>query len=49
MVYIISTGMATLAEVFDALETIRVAGNNDIIVLQFYQSILNKVQIINYY
>ena len=31
---IISTGMATLAEVFAAVDTIRKAGNNDIIVLQ---------------
>lgn len=31
---IISTGMATLAEVYDAVMTIRAAGNNDIIVLQ---------------
>jgi N,N'-diacetyllegionaminate synthase len=31
---IISTGMATMAEVFAAVETIRKTGNNDIIVLQ---------------
>jgi N,N'-diacetyllegionaminate synthase len=31
---IISTGMATMAEVFDAVEAIRSTGNNDILVLQ---------------
>jgi len=31
---IISTGMANMADVFTAVETIRAAGNNDIIVLQ---------------
>jgi N,N'-diacetyllegionaminate synthase len=41
---IISTGMATLAEVYDAVMTIRAAGNNDIIVLQCNTDYPSKIE-----
>lgn len=45
---IISTGMATMSDVFDAVECIRAAGNNDIIVLQCttnYPSVIEDANI----
>jgi len=41
---IISTGMATMADVFNAVETIREAGNNNIIVLQCTTNYPSKIE-----
>ena len=41
---IISTGMATMSEVFDAVETIRSAGNNNIVVLQCTTNYPSKIE-----
>lgn len=46
---IISTGMATLAEVFEAVETIRSTGNEDIVVLQCttnYPSLIEEANLL---
>jgi N,N'-diacetyllegionaminate synthase len=46
---IISTGMATLAEVFEAVETIRSTGNEDVVVLQCttnYPSLIKEANLL---
>jgi N,N'-diacetyllegionaminate synthase len=44
---IISTGMATLSEVFNAVEAIRSEGNNDIIVLQCTTNYPSRIEDVN--
>ena len=46
---IISTGMASLSDVFNAIEEIRAVGNNDIIVLQCTTNYPSKVEDANLY
>lgn len=44
---IISTGMATMAEVFNAVQTIRMEGNNDIVVLQCTTNYPSRIEDVN--